>query len=83
MRRLGAPRLRAVWCEAHGEWVDLEGSHRLRACAALGILPDIDEVEYRDDVTSADLGLDLQDELTVAEIVDGAWERESIEPDAD
>ena len=73
MRTLGAPEIRGVWSEAWGIWVALEGSHRLRAAHALGLTPKMIEVDYDDDTTTEDLGLDYQDNLLVADIVKEAW----------
>jgi hypothetical protein len=59
-------------------WVALEGCHRLRAAEVLGLTPEIDEIEYAEDVMTSDLGLDYQDETTISEIVDGAYARHII-----
>lgn len=72
MTILGAPTVKAVWMECWGLWAALEGCHRIRAAADLGLTVEIEEVEYSEDTTSEDLGLDLQDVLTVAEIADAA-----------
>lgn len=39
MRSLGAPTIRVVECGDH--YMALEGSHRLAACAQLGLTPDL------------------------------------------
>lgn len=70
MQALGAPTIKAVWMECYGVWAALEGCHRIRAAASLGLAPEIDEVEYSEEVTAADLG--LEGEFTVAEIADAA-----------
>jgi hypothetical protein len=57
MRILGAPTIRVVDCGDH--YVALEGTHRLAACAALGIAPTL-EVLAQDDLVEAD-SLDWQD----------------------
>lgn len=72
MAQMGAPVIRAVWMECFGVWAALEGCHRIRAAAELGLAVEIEEVEYCEETTSEDLGLDLQDVLTVAEIADAA-----------
>lgn len=78
MATMGAPVVKAVWVEAANRWVALEGCHRLRAAHALGLVPEIEEVEYSEAV-AAELGLDIQDaELTVAQIVDDSWNAESL-----
>ena len=77
MRTLGAPVIRAV--DMGGYFAALEGCHRLRAAARLGLTPVIEPVEYSEDVTVQELGLDFQDEWTVAQIADGAARRELLE----
>ena len=54
MQRLGPPTIEAVWMECYGHWVALEGCHRLRAAHVLGLVPEIEEVEYSDDDYDAD-----------------------------
>lgn len=39
MRRMGRPRIRAYYDPAADAWLALEGTHRLRAAAVLGISP--------------------------------------------
>lgn len=39
MRVLGRPRIRAYFDRAYGVWFALEGTHRLRAAKALGLVP--------------------------------------------
>ena len=73
MQTLGAPTIKAVWLECHGVWAALEGCHRIRAAAALGLAPEIEEVEYSEDVTLVSLGLDCEDDTaTVASVADDA-----------
>lgn len=73
MAALGAPTIKAVWMECWGVWAALEGCHRIRAAHALGLTPEIEEVEYSEDVTQADLGIaDSDDCYTIAEIADAA-----------
>ena len=79
MRTLGAPTLRAVWIEAYGAWMLLEGCHRARAAKALGLSINIDAVEFVAEMTTTDLGLDCQDEMTMEELVDDAHRREMVE----
>jgi hypothetical protein len=74
MLTLGAPIIRAVDL-GDGEWQALEGCHRIRAAHALGLTPIINEVEYSETVTVNELGLDFQDEWTVAQAVDG-WQHD-------
>lgn len=58
MAERGAPEIRAVWCESHGIWLAIEGSHRLAIAKELGLLDDVTIV----DVTEAsEIEHDLQD----------------------
>jgi hypothetical protein len=71
MSELGAPTVKAVWMECYGVWAALEGCHRIRAAAALGLEPEIEEVEYCEETTLVSLGLDCQDhDITVANVAD-------------
>ncbi len=79
MKTLGAPVVKAVWLEAYGAWVALEGCHRLRAAAAAGITPEINAVEYDADINLQDLGLDYDDPITIEQICDSAHRREMLE----
>ena len=72
MRRLGAPTIKAVWMEVYNHWAALEGCHRIRAAKALGLTPEIDEVEYSDDPCAVD-------GMTVAEVADRSRESDVIE----
>lgn len=81
MQKLGAPKIKAVWMECWGIWVALEGSHRLRAAADIGLAPEIEEVEYSEEVTTADIGLGDDfggDVWTIAELADDACHRTTI-----
>lgn len=69
MQALGAPTIKAVWMECYGVWAALEGCHRLRAAHALGLTPEIEDVEYSDE-TLESLGCDAKDGVTVAEVCD-------------
>ena len=75
MQALGAPTIRAFWSEMHGIWLAVEGCHRLRAAAALGLTPNIEELsidgtitvqvdEMDEDVEALDLMLELQDQAS-------------------
>ncbi|WP_164561986.1 hypothetical protein [Nitratidesulfovibrio vulgaris] len=76
MRTAGTPTIKAVWVEGYDAWVALEGSHRLAAAALLGLSPVIEEVEYSEDITLADLGCDDSDDgYDVATICDRAYRR--------
>ena len=50
MGALGAPRIKAVYLAFCDTWAALEGCHRLRAAAALGLEPELLEVEYSDEL---------------------------------
>jgi len=71
MQVLGAPTIKAVDC---GEYfVALEGSHRIRAAAALGLSVEIEEVEYSEETTTDEIVPGSYDDCwTIAEIVDAA-----------
>lgn len=57
MLTLGAPTIKAVWVECYGRWQALEGCHRIRAAKALGLVPEIEEVEYSD-ATAESVGVE-------------------------
>lgn len=79
MRTFGAPTIKAVWMETHGHWAALEGCHRIRAAAELGLMPIIDEIEYSNQ-TLADLGCDDADDgYTVEQIADDSYRATVIE----
>lgn len=78
MERRGAPAIKAVWMAAYNAWVALEGSHRLAAAQALGVTPEIEEVEYED--LDAFEGMDLdcygrEPREALTDLCDSAWER--------
>jgi len=60
---MGAPVIRVVDCGDH--YIAIEGSHRLAACARLGIAPELD-VLAQDAMVAAD-SLDWADMLQPAE----------------
>ena len=72
MKILGAPTIKAVWMECYGHWAALEGCHRIRAAKALGLTPEIEEVEYSDTRCGVD-------GMTVEEVADRSCESEVIE----
>jgi hypothetical protein len=66
MVKLGVPSIRAIW-DGEIYWA-IEGTHRLAAAEALGIIPEIIEVDASDDLpadlieeTSCETGADLID----------------------
>ena len=68
MKKLGAPKIKAVWCGDHYRAV--EGSHRLAACAALDLTPEIVEIE-EDEEVEHDCD-DLPSNATAAELIEYA-----------
>ena len=73
MLKLGAPTIRVIDM-GEGLFAAIEGCHRLRAAAALGIIPDLNVLDYDAvadlDVTDPALGLDLDNPgMTVADLV--------------
>ncbi len=73
MLALGAPTVRVIDM-GEGIYAAIEGCHRLRAAAALGITPDLNVLDYDAvadlDVTDPALGLDLDNPgMTVADLV--------------
>ena len=72
MMTLGTPTIKAVWMECYGHWAALEGCHRLRAAAELGLVPEIDAVEYTDDPSPVD-------NYTIAQLCDDSYAATIIE----
>ena len=54
MRKLGAPSIACIKDEGTRVWVALEGSHRVAAAKALGLVPEIVEYEYDGDAMLSD-----------------------------
>lgn len=80
MLTLGAPKIRAIWSDAYDMWMAVEGCHRLRAAAALGIRPIIIDVSNQNTVT-----IQLDEENTkvkcvelAEELSDRAWRAKII-----
>lgn len=78
MRDLGAPTIKAIWVEAHGAWMALEGCHRIRAAKALGLEPVIDEIECDIDAKLSDYGVDAQDDATIEALLDDMHRRAMV-----
>lgn len=78
MRTLGAPKIRVVDCSDY--YIALEGTHRLAACAALGIAPELD-VLTQDDLIDAD-SLDWQDLQAGQQYTAGELAGEAYSPSA-
>ena len=79
MKTLGAPTIR-IYHVMNDIYQAIEGCHRLRAAAALGITPEFEELD--DDTLRSDVdGLDFEDgelpeESTIGTI--GDWENDQI-----
>ena len=79
MNRLGAPTIKAVWMDTYGAWVALEGSHRIRAAKELGLIPNIDSVEWSDELTTDDVVPGSYDDCwTIEQVCDAAYKNEMI-----
>lgn len=79
MAILGTPTIKAVWVEAYGSWVAVEGSHRVLAAKSLGLTPDIEEIEYDADADLSVIGPDLENfGDTLGEFVDSACNRRVV-----
>lgn len=73
MQTLGAPTIKAVWMECYGVWAALEGCHRIRAAHALGLVPEIEEIEYDAAITTDMIGgYDGDEHYPVTDIADEA-----------
>jgi len=57
MKALGRPSIRAVWLENKGMWAALEGCHRIRAAAKLGLEPIMMPVPYRPGMSWEETGM--------------------------
>ena len=68
METLGAPTIKAIWSEVYGAWMAVEGCHRLRAAAELGITPNIEDVSEEDVVVMQIDGEDV--EVSVVELTE-------------
>jgi hypothetical protein len=67
---LGAPKIHAVWMECYDLWAALEGCHRIRAAKSLGLIPEIIEVEYSENLCSTIPGYDGDEDYTISSAVD-------------
>ena len=74
MIKLGAPVIKAVWMECYGHYAALEGCHRIRAAKDLGLTPEIEEVEYSDELVDG-----MDGEWTISEIADDSYKSVIIE----
>jgi hypothetical protein len=81
MKTLGAPKIHAVWMECYGHFAALEGCHRIRAAKVLGLVPEIIEVDYSDEMASTILGYDGDEDYPISEICDDSYRSTIIEFD--
>jgi hypothetical protein len=67
--------------ECYDMYAALEGCHRIRAAKELGLIPEIEEVEYSETMSVKDpsLNLDLDNDYTIAELVDDCHRRTVID----
>lgn len=72
MATLGVPAIHAVWMECYDCYAAIEGCHRIRAAKALGLVPEIIEVEYSDAMASTVLGYDGDEDYAISAICDDA-----------
>lgn len=79
MQVLGAPKIHAVWMECHNHWAALEGCHRIRAAKELGLIPEIIEIEYSDNMCSTVAGYDGDDDYTISSVCDDSYRSTIIE----
>lgn len=79
MKILGTPSIKAIWMECWNSWVALEGCHRLRAAYVLGLIPEIEEINYDENILAYYLELDWQDDCAITCAIDGAHRRENLE----
>lgn len=69
MVKRGAPKIRAIWSEIHGEWLAVEGCHRLRAAEQLGLTPQIIDISNQKTVT-----IQIDDEMVKVKVAELAEE---------
>ena len=81
MLTLGVPTIKAVWIECYNMYAALEGCHRIRAARNLGMTPIINAFDYAEvaDMDCKAIGLDVDGDMTVAELIDGCHTRTQIE----
>jgi len=76
MKKLGAPTIKAVYLAGNDHYAALEGTHRILAAKDLGLVPIIDTIDY--DKTKDDFVDGMQDDFTVAEICDRAYQAKEV-----
>lgn len=65
MKKRGTAKIRAIWSEMYGEWLAVEGCHRIRAAAKLGMGIEIEDVTNLENVT-----IQIDDEDTIVSVAD-------------
>lgn len=80
MIKLGAPKIRAIWSEAYGMWMAVEGCHRLRAAQALGVSPIIVDVSEKKTLTVQVDGENVKVKVSdlTEELSDNVWRTDTI-----
>jgi hypothetical protein len=81
MKTLGAPIIRAFYDEFNDEYVALEGCHRIRAAKELGLIPEVEVLDFselEEMVLSQATDFDLDMDITFGELYESAWKRLSI-----
>ena len=75
METLGSPSIRAIWSEAYGMWMAVEGCHRLRAAAELGLTPEIIDISDAETVVVQNDGEDeaMDVQTLAAELTEQAY----------
>lgn len=81
MKALGAPKIHAVWMPCYDHYAALEGCHRIRAAKVLGLVPEIIEVDYSDEMASTILGYDGDEDYPISEICDDSYKSTIVEFD--
>lgn len=72
MKTLGAPKIHAVWMECYGHYAALEGCHRIRAAKELGLVPEIIETGYSDEIFA---------DYQISEVCDDSYKSTIVEFD--
>lgn len=72
MEKLGAPTVKAVWMDSYQMYFALEGTHRLTAAHELGLIPEIQEIEWSEEATTSEVapGSFPDDEWVISDLID-------------
>jgi hypothetical protein len=81
MKKQGAPKIRAIWSETYGEWMAVEGCHRLRAAAQLGLTPTVVDISNNKFATIQSDGESVKVKVSklTEELESDLWRSEVIE----